>query len=104
MFTHCGKTRKCLTHNHCVLYNGRNGGDLSVSNDEWKKRNTKTYNCRVMNASGIPAAVKKYAEDHGLSETGVFIAAVKEKLENEGYWKPDKSQDYAGPHGRIVGI
>lgn len=75
-----------------------------MSNDEWKKLNTTRYNCRITNESRIPAAIKKYADDHNMTEAGVLVAAVKEKLENEGYWKPDKPQEYSGPHGRIVGI
>lgn len=63
-----------------------------MSSDEWKKLNTRIYNPRVTNASGIPAAVKKYAEDHSISESGVFVAAVKEKLQREGYWKPDENK------------
>ena len=55
-------------------------------------------------SSGIPAAVKAYAEDHNMTETGVCVAAVKEKLEREGYWQDGTKQSpvYSGPHGRIV--
>ena len=70
----------------------------------WKKANTKMYGLRITNSSGIPAAVKAYAEDHNMTETGVCVAAVKEKLEREGYWQGGTKQNpvYSGPHGRIV--
>ena len=62
----------------------------------WKKANTKMYGLRITNSSGIP--------DHNMTETGVCVAAVKEKLEREGYWKEGAKQNpvYSGPHGRIV--
>ena len=75
-----------------------------MSTLEWKKTNTKLYGIRITIKSGIPAAVKSYAEDHNMTETGVCVAAVKEKLEREGYWKEGEKQNpvYSGPHGRIV--
>ena len=75
-----------------------------ATNNEWKKQNSKVFGLRVTIKSGIPAAVKAYAEDHNMTETGVCVAAVKEKLEREGYWQDGTKQNpvYSGPHGRIV--
>lgn len=75
-----------------------------ATNNEWKKQNSKVFGLRVTIKSGIPAAVKAYAEDHNMTETGVCVAAVKEKLEREGYWPEWVKQNptYSGPHGRIV--
>lgn len=75
-----------------------------MSTDQWKKENTQRYGVRVSISSGLPAAVKAYAEDHNITETGVFVMAVKEKLEYEGYWQEKTKQNptYSGPHGRIV--
>lgn len=64
-----------------------------MSTLEWKKKNTKMYGPRLTIASGIPAAIKKYANDHNMAETGVIIMAVKEKLQREGYWKPPEKAE-----------
>ena len=69
---------------------------------EWQRKHSRMYGPRVTIASGIPAAVKKYADDHNMTETGVFVAAVKEKLQREGYWKPVQSQPYSDLHDKIV--
>lgn len=77
---------------------------MPTKNTLWKKENTRQYGVRLSISSGIPAAVKAYAEDHNMTETGVCVAAVKEKLEREGYWQDGTKQNpvYSGPHGRIV--
>ena len=43
-----------------------------MSTDQWKKENTQRYRVRVSISSGLPAAVKAYAEDHNITETGAF--------------------------------
>lgn len=72
-----------------------------MSSDEWKKLNTSRYSVRITTSSRLPAAIKQYAADHGITETNVLVMAVKEKLQREGYWKPDSPQTYSGPYGRL---
>ena len=63
-----------------------------MSSDEWKKLNTSRYGVRITTSSRLPAAIKKYAADHGITEANVLVMATKEKLQREGYWKPDENK------------
>lgn len=51
----------------------------------WQKENSIKLTVRVMNSSGIPAALEVARNDSGLTNSGYVIAALREKLIRDGY-------------------
>ena len=56
-----------------------------MSNDQWRKENTKLYSLRVTNASGIPAAIQKACQATGQAPSEYLREALLEKLDFEGF-------------------
>lgn len=56
-----------------------------MSNDQWRKENTKLYSLRVTTTSGIPAAMEKACADSGQTPSEYLREALLEKLDFEGY-------------------
>lgn len=56
-----------------------------MSNDQWRKENTKLYSLRVTIASGIPAAMEKACTDSEQTPSEYLREALLEKLDFEGY-------------------
>ena len=54
-------------------------------NDLWKRENTKLYQIRIANSSGIPEALEKMTADTGVSATEYLREALMEKLDFDGY-------------------
>lgn len=53
--------------------------------DKWKRENTKLYQLRLANSSGVPCALEKMTADTGLSATEYIREALLEKLDFDGY-------------------
>ena len=56
-----------------------------MSSEAWKKENSIKLTVRVMNLTGIPAALEIARNDAGLTNSGYVIAALREKLIRDGY-------------------
>lgn len=63
-----------------------------ITDEKWKKENTRFYGIRVGNKTGIPEAIEKAAGD-GYSINGYFVAAVREKLIADGYLSSEPEQE-----------
>lgn len=63
------------------------------TNEAWKKENTVKLTVRVMNSSGIPAAMEVARNDSGLTNSGYVIAALREKLIRDGYMQSPSIKD-----------
>lgn len=53
--------------------------------DLWKRENTKLYQIRIANSSGVPDALEKMTADTGISATEYLREALLEKLDFDGY-------------------
>ena len=62
-----------------------------MSNMQWKNENTKMYSARVMNNTGIPAAMEKAQKD-GHTTNAYIVAALREKLISDGYLSSEPEQ------------
>ena len=63
-----------------------------MSNETWKKENTRMYGVRVMNNTGIPAAMEKAQKD-GHTTNAYIVAALREKLIADGYLQKSVPSD-----------
>lgn len=65
-----------------------------MSNETWKKENTRMYGVRVMNNTGIPAAMEKVQKD-GHTINAYIIAALRKQLIADGYLssEPERRED-----------
>lgn len=53
--------------------------------DQWKRENTKLYQLRIANSSGVPRALEKMTAETGISATEYLREALLEKLDFDGY-------------------
>ena len=67
------------------------------TNEAWKKANTIKLTVRVMNSTGIPAALEVARNDAKLTNSGYVIAALREKLIRDGYLTPETPESEDNP-------
>ncbi len=53
--------------------------------DLWKRENTKLYQIRIANSSGVPEALEKMTAETGVTATEYLREALLEKLDYDGY-------------------
>jgi len=66
---------------------GRDMAKKAITDEKWKKENTRMYGIRVMNNTGIPAAMEKAQKD-GHTTNAYIVVALREKLIADGYLSP----------------
>lgn len=63
-----------------------------MSNETWKKDNTRMYGIRVLNKTGIPEAMEKVQKD-GHTTNAYIVSALRDKLISDGYLSSDPQSD-----------
>lgn len=63
-----------------------------MSNETWKKENTHKYTIRVLNKTGIPAALENVVAS-GSSANSYIITALAKQLIADGYLSSEPEQE-----------
>lgn len=66
---------------------GRDMAKKAITDEKWKKENTRFYGVRVGYKTGIPEAIEQ-AASNGHSINGYFVSAVRKQLIADGYLSP----------------
>ena len=62
-----------------------------MSSEAWKKENTVMYGVRIMNSTGIPAAIEIAISEAHSNKNAYIISAIREKLIRDGYLKESET-------------
>ena len=64
-----------------------------MSSDSWKKEHTTLFSLRFTNASGIPIAIAKAAEEQGATPVEYIKAVLRKQLITDGYLSDDEPKE-----------